>query len=153
MEKEVKVVLGIAFLGTIMSGSFSLLDRLTVIFLGNSLVQGLGIFCARSSLWFIIVVGIIVILYNLNKKHNQRLSDMLQDKTISVTSGVLVGISGLIHLSSYLPVILSIISSLKILRSGALIRNIIINSVCFLIDLCQILFGVYMLKYFKSKNE
>ena len=159
MEKDSKIILGISFLFTTIICVFSLLGKLTIIFSSNNLLEGLYVFCNRSSLWIVIVLGIIAVLYRLNHKQSQDVFTMLRDTTIRKTSSVLVIIDGLINLSGFLPVILSIKSSLEILKGnssnniGNLNKIIVIDFISLAIVICQILFGIYLLKYYESKKN
>jgi hypothetical protein len=160
MIKGNKTGLGIAFLFTLISVVFNFLSRLSEIFTNGNLHNGLILFCWRSSLWVVISAGAIIVLYMFNKKSDQSISAMLDDTTIRRTAGILVVIDGLIKLAGLLPIeFMSIKSAMELPKqSGLDVHRILVNSVIsdaisLIIIAIQIIFGVYMLKYYKKRNN
>ncbi len=158
MEKENKIILGMGFLFTIITGFFSFLGRLTIIFTSDSLNQGLSLFLWRSSLWLVFIAGIIIVLYTLNKKLNQDIYAMLSDRFIRMASAILVIIDGLIKLASALPInFMSIKSTIEVATqagfyaNGIIAKSIISNGTSIIVLLIQIIFGIYIFRYQKKQ--
>jgi hypothetical protein len=160
METEKKAVLGIVFLFTLITGVLSFVGKLSIIFMSDSLNEGLSLFFRRNSLWIIFMAGIIIVSYNFSKKSNQNIYAMLSDRTIRMTTGVLVIIDGLIDSASLLPVnIMSIKSAIDVSKqaglsvAGIITKSIITNSISLIMLLVQIIFGIYILRcHIKQKK-
>lgn len=161
MEKENKIILGIGFLFTIITGLFSFLGRLTIIFTSDSLKQGLSVFLWRSSLWLVIIAAIIIILYRLNKKLNQDIYTMLSDRFLRRATAILVIIDGVIKLAGLLPInFMSIKSTIEAATqagfyaaNGIIAKSILSNGTSIIVLLIQIIFGIYILRYHKKQKE
>lgn len=156
MEKneQMKTVLGIALLYTIITGAFSFINRL--MFDAN-----LRIFLNRDALWLVTVAVIIFILITNIKKLNQGIYfNVLNDSTTRVAAGILVILEAIIVLSSSLPMwtisMISVIKSSKMVQQNDTMTIIIVlftNIIQIVILLCQIFVGVYLLKFYKSKTK
>lgn len=166
MEKheEVRILLGVTLLYTIITGLFSLLSRITefITEIRVDLKTAVSLYIEKNSLWVIVIAAIIVILIMCGKKADQNFYyDILHDTFIRLMAGVLVTLNGIIDLSSsLLSNIVNIQASLKILQqfeSGMekriLISNITVDIIYILIILCQILFGAYLIKHRKIKTR
>lgn len=159
-NKGNKTVLGIAFLSTLISVVFNFLSRLSEIFTNVNLHNGLIQFCWRSSLWVVISAGAIIVLYILNKKAEQSIRAMLDDTIIRRTSGILVVIDVLIKLAGILFIVfMSIKSAMELPKQSGLdvhrilVNSVVSNTISLIIIVIQIIFGVYMLKYYKKRND
>ena len=160
MEKENRMIFGLGFLFTIITGFFSFLGRLTIIFTSDSLNQGVSLFLWRSSLWIVFIAGIIIILYRLNKKLNQDIYTMLSDRFIRMATAILVIIDGLIKLAGLLPInFMRIKSTIEVATQagfyakGIIAKSIISNCTSIIVLLIQIIFGIYILRYHKKQSE
>lgn len=159
-HEQIKNVLGTALMFTIITSVFSLLNKLSTLILTNGgLKKGVNIFIENNILWIIVAAAIILLLIIYIKKLNQvSYLDILQNENIHLSTGVLVALQGLINLSSLLPIyIMSIQTSLKIpYFAGKSIeemgrKTIIVDVISAAIIFCQILFGIYLAKYYKKK--
>jgi len=155
MEDETKSILGIACLYVSITAMFSLLGKLVSVFsAGNP--QGFVYFLNGSILWIAVAGVTVYVLYSLNARQKQGYAAMLNNPTIRKTSGVLVAITGLFALADSLPLFVKSIvylSSLETMmgNTDALFSTTIAEAVGLLIVICQILFGIYLLKY-KNKS-
>jgi hypothetical protein len=159
MEKENKIIFGIAFLFTLITGFFSFPSKLSIIFTSDNLYQGLSLFLWRSSLWLVFIAGIIIILYWLNKKLNQDIYVMLSDRVIRMATAILVIIDGLIKLASLLPInfmsiksIIDVATQAEFYANGIVAKSIITNGISLVVLLIQIVFGIYILRYHKKQK-
>lgn len=160
MENENKVILGIAFLFTVITGFFSLLSKISIIFTNVNLKMGLTQFGWKYSLWIVFIAGIIIVLYRLNKKSNQSIYEMIGNRTIRTATGVLVIIDGLIAFANSLPIrfmsIKSMIETSKYISlriDGLYEKNIIENVIFLVVLLIQIIFGILILRYHKTHKD
>ena len=153
-NEQMKTVLGIALLYTIITGAFSFITKL--MFDAN-----LRIFLNRDALWLVTVAVIIIILTTNIKKLNQGIYfNVLNDSTIRIAAGILVILQAIIILSSYLPMwttgIISTIQSLKMTQQNDLMTlkiELFTDIIQIVIQLCQIFVGVYLLKFYKNKTN
>lgn len=159
-HKEIKTSLEIALLFIIITSIFSLPSKLSTLILNNGgFKNGIHIFIRHNILWIIVVSITIILLKTYIKKSNKTgYLNLLQNKNVSLTTGILVALQGLINLSNLLPTyIMSIQSSFQLPNSFQsnikLIREkiIIIDVISIAMILCQIFFGVYLAKYHKRK--
>ncbi|MDP4095133.1 MAG: hypothetical protein Q8920_17495 [Bacillota bacterium] len=158
-QLDVKTILAVAFLYTVITSCFSLIIRLAVVFEDKNIIIGMGDFLRVNWAWMAITAGIIVLLYMFGKKLNSDFSSILHNTSIWMAAGILVSINGLIYLSgSVVSRVLYIISSIKVIWQGDINtrsifeRNIIIDIVSLLLILCQVAFGIYMIMKSKNKN-
>lgn len=163
MEKheEVKNILGITLLYTIVTGILSFLSRLNVFLTRDNFGKVANLFLRRNGLWIIVVAGIIIILSVYTKKLNQKFfSDILQNRSIRLIAGVLIALEGLINLSSLLPIcIMSVRSSIQVSQQlgesmeGIITKTILSNVISVVVILFQILVGIYLVKFYKKKTD
>lgn len=165
MEKQekIKTILGIALLYTIITSIFSFINRwLTeIMFSKNSFNIKINLFLQENFLWIIVTAAIIIILNMYIKKLNQGAPfSIIGDSTVRAAAGILVAIDGIITLSSTFPIkIMSIHSYIKSLVfmgqswQSMFIKHLIeiIISIAFI--LLQILVGIYLAKFYKSKTS
>lgn len=163
-HEEVGIVLGVTLLYTIITGIFSLLSIITELTteIQVGFKTAISLFIEKSSLWVIIIAAIIVILSIYGKKTDENFYfDITHDTLVRLIVGVLVMLNGIFTLSSsLLSNIVNIQASLKIMQQFGsvmekriLVDNIIVDIIYLLIILCQILFGVYLIKHRKVKNR
>ncbi|WP_027626451.1 hypothetical protein [Clostridium lundense] len=159
-HKEIKTSLEIALLFIIITSIFSLPSKLSTLILNNvGFKNGINIFIRHNILWIIVVSITIILLKTYIKESNKTgYLNLLENKNVSLTTGILVALQGLINLSNLLPAyIMSIQSSLQLPNSFQsnikLMREkiIIIDVISIAMILCQIFFGVYLAKYHKRK--
>ena len=151
MNKK-KTVLGIALLFTLVTGVFFLLTQLPNIlfYLDNSQVKELFDF---TLIWIILAVCMTLTLYILNRKQGLSLKDAFQNNIIRKTTGILTITNGLLHLPTVITVL---ISDLQWLEEDnyefdkLCITPIVAYSVILLVIICQILFGLYLLRCHKQ---
>jgi Na+-transporting NADH:ubiquinone oxidoreductase subunit NqrE len=165
MEKrgEVKTILGIALLYTIITSIFSFINRwLTeIMFSKNSFNIKINLFLQENFLWIIVTAAIIIILNMYIKKLNQgEAFSIIGDSTVRAAAGILVAIDGIITLSNSLPLyIIRIHSAIQSsLFMGRNLQNMlsiaITESVISIVAiLLQILTGIYLAKFYKSKTS
>lgn len=161
MEKheEVKTILGIALLYTIITSMLSLLSRLTIFITQDGFKNATNLFLQRNALWIIVVAGIIIILRMYTKKLNQKFySDILQNRIIRLITGALIIFEGLINLSSLLPIcIMSVKLSIQVSQQVGtsmeeiITKSITSNIISVVIILAQILVGIYLIKFYEKK--
>ncbi|WHH60198.1 hypothetical protein [Petroclostridium sp. X23] len=160
-HQEARTAVGIVLLYTMITSIFSFLQRLVVFITEVDGFRGAVMsFFQRNGLWIIVAAGVIIMSYGYMKKLDLNFYfDILQNRNICLITGVLVVLGGLISLSSIIPLyVMSINSSIQILQryagqnqEGMVIKSIISNVVSVVIILCQILFGIYLVK-FNRKN-
>jgi hypothetical protein len=162
MEKyeEAKIVSGIAIVYIITTSVFSFLNKLSLLIIkDDSSNIGFKTFFSSSILWIIVVAGIIIALTIYANKYNQKVCLNILDNTIVRSSaGILISIEGLVNLSSSLPIRISgINSAIQVSQQvgqtvqGIIAQSIVSNTVAIAISICQILFGVYLVKFYKEK--
>jgi hypothetical protein len=163
MEKheEVKTILGIALLYTIVTSILSFLSRLNAFLMQDGFEKATNLFLQRNALWIIVVTGVIIILSVYTKKLKQKFySDVLQNRIIRLTTGVLIALEGLINLSSILPIcIMSVNLSIQVSQQagesmeGIITKSIMSNAISVIIIIFQILIGIYLVKFYEKKTN
>lgn len=168
MEKngDVKTVLSVALLYTIITSIFSFINRIaTAILLQRNFDKRNDSFFQRNTLWIIVTAGIIIILTIYIKKSNQEAHySMISNPIIRITAGTLAALEGILSLSSSLPInIMSIRSDIQasklleqngqIALTKVIMLNVISNVISVVIILCQIFTGVYLAKFYKNKTN
>lgn len=144
-----KIVFGIAYLYTIVATAFSLVTKL-------SRNIGSGVMLnTYYYLWLVFAAAILFVLYRLNKKQNQGFASAFQDDTVRKSTGVLILISGLISLSELLNAVKNIVLLINsnYVTNDYIHLSIIRNSILFVIVVCQILYGIYLLRKSKPGGE
>lgn len=133
LDEGRKTIFGIAFLFTLVTSIFSLLERLAK--MGNSHSnQGQAYwFIYFYGLWIVVTGAIIVFLLIYNRKLKQNIKSIIAVQVIKKGAGILVVIDGLTGLSI-------------ILIPGYSIVYIVL--LC--IRLCQIIVGLVLIKYDKK---
>jgi len=88
----------------------------------------------------------------------KKINSIIGNSIIRVTAGVLITLEGIISLSSLLPFNLmstkSVIQASQVIgqnRQVILTKVVISNVISVVIILCQILIGVYLVKFYKNK--
>lgn len=163
MEKQerVKVILGISLLYIIITSVFSFIVRLcSSIISQNDINVKARYFLQSNLLWMIIVAVIIIALALYLKKLNEGSHySLLGNSLIRVTAGLLVVLGGIISLSSTVPLYVASIqsaiqSSLMMQQSmPRMVTEVIIsNAVSVLVFLCQILVGIFFIRFYKDKT-
>lgn len=157
MEKhgEFKTILGIALLYTIITSILSFISRLSAIIIDKRF----NLFLQENALFIVVTAVIIIILFTYLKKLNQGTPfNIMNDSTVRVTAGMLVAIDGIITLSRALPnIIMSIKSNIQVSQTSGeygqmiLTKASIVTVISIVIILFQILFGIYLAKFYKSK--
>ena len=157
MEKQekIKTILGIALLYTIITSILSFIDRLSAIIIDKRF----NLFLQENALFIVVAVVIIIILFTYLKKLNQGAPfSIIGDSTVRVTAGILVAIDGIITLSRALPnIIMSIKNNIQVSQASGeygqmiLINGSIVTVISVVIILFQILVGIYLAKFYKSK--
>jgi hypothetical protein len=147
MKEESKSIFGVAYLYIIISSVLRLLSCLNIFADAGSQIADLLL---SQIVWFLITVAIIIVLYSLNKKQNQSLLSLLRDNTVRKTTGILILTSGLLSLSVYISPIVSIVSMLNVGGNNSIVA---ITALSFLIILCEIFIGIYMVIYKDKTNE
>ncbi|GEM_PF-5320844 len=164
MEKheEIKIIVGISLLYTIITSIFSLLSRfITVFLIQDGFKNAIVLFLKRNILWLIVVTGILVVLIVYTKKLNIKYNfDVFKNRIIRSIVGVLIALEGLINLSSSLPIcIASVKSSIQVsqqvgkIMEGIITKSIISNVIILAIILCQVFIGVYLAKPYWKKTK
>lgn len=160
-QEQIKTVSGIVLLYTIIISIFSFIDRLsTMMFLQSNLNLRINSFLQRNTLWIVVVAIIIIILTMYIKKLNQGVYfNVINNSVIRVTAGALAILEGIISSSSLLPLsIMSIKSAIQtmqvIQQNGQMITKVVIsNVISVVIILCQILFGIYLVKFHRTRTN
>lgn len=160
-NSNVENILYISILFIIITSIFSLLRKfvLCVVIKGN-LIQKISYFLIQNALWLIVTIVIITVLNKSIRKYNKdNLFNMLEDPSISLTTGILITLDGIINLADLLPqYIVSIISSIKSsygitkIAGDITKRVIIVDIISIFIILCQVLIGVYYIKLYRKKS-
>lgn len=160
-NEEIKTIMGIALLYTMITSISLLLSRLTIFISQDHLEKTIDLFLQRYALWIIVVIGTIVILNVYSKKLNQKsYSNILENRVVRLTTGVLVSLDGLINLSSLLPLYtMNVKSSIQLSNETrvtieAMVTKLLMsNLLSLVIILCQIFVGIYLVKYYKKKTK
>jgi len=144
-----EIVLGVAYLYTMISTALSLVTKLSGTIISSYKIN------AYYFVWFAFAVVILFVLYRLNKKQNQDFVSVYQNDIIRKSVGALILIGGIISLSNYFNVARNIVS---LMSSGNGTPNnihtsIVRNCINFVIDAFQILYGIYLLKKSKPGGE
>jgi len=157
LKDETKSILGIACLYVSITAMFSLLEKLVSVFSSGKPQEGLKNFMNGSILWLVVALITVYVLYSLNAREKQGYAAMLNNPVIRKTSGVLIAITGLFSLMDAFPLLVKSIVFFRSLgtmmeNTDALISTIAAEAVSLLIIICQVLFGIYLLKY-KNKSS
>jgi hypothetical protein len=163
MEKQekVEIVLGISIMYLIITSIFSILSRIgSYLFIGANVKHSIQIFFNRNALWIIVVVIVIAGLASYMKKTGLKVSfKIMNNSVVRITTGLLITITGFVNLATTLPVTYASINSVVItLRLGGSIpgnnaeRAIISNVIVIILLLGQIVYGIYLIKYYKPKE-
>lgn len=156
MDKdEMKSVLGIAYLFTVISAAFSLLARMTAIFSSGNPQEGLWSFLRGDLLWLIIVLCIILILNRLNHDKKQGLADTFNNDSIRKTAAILIIIDGLLKLADSYANFTKYLGTLRNFETNGIgtdgMMGPVAGSVVSLVILViQILVGIYLLRQYKG---
>ena len=163
-QEEIKTILDIALLYTVITSIFSLLNKLsTLIVPQGTFVERIRLFLQRNTLWIIVVITVIIILSIYIKKSNQKVSTNIADNSIvGLVTGAFVVLEGLFNLSSSLPLnILSVESFIQasqyidVSLDGSvermILQAVISNALSVVIILCQIILGIYLIKVYKKR--
>jgi hypothetical protein len=156
MKDETKSIFGIACLYTTITVLFALLGRLEAVFSADSLLEGLKHFIGSDMLWLMVAGITIYALYSLNARQKRGYAAMLNDSAIRKTTGVLLAITGLFNFASSCPALVETIASFRSfeamsISTDSLIRASVTEAVGLMIDICQTIFGIYLLR-FKNKS-
>lgn len=147
-EYTAKTVFGIAFLFNVITLALSLIrELLTNINSSNSssAYYWLRLFC---------IAVILLVLYRLNRKQNQRFAAMFEDGIIRKSTGVLILITGVMSLPSLYSSVTNIFAMINMVGGTNRIQSNIIQIVVrFIIVACQIAFGIYLVKKSKPGGE
>ena len=143
----VETVLGVAYLHTIITFTFSLADELSQSIISHASLN--EYFLLR----FVPLAVILLVLYGLNKKRNQSTISIFNDNTARKTTGVLIIVDGLISISIIINTVINIVWLRNFLGGSVnhTAQSITQNIVRSIIFICQILLGLYLLKYYKTK--
>lgn len=156
MEKheQLNKTVGIALLFTTITSIFSLLNRLAALIVTSR--DSVGNYFKSNILWFAVVAAIISILAAYYKKSNEKgFLYILQNEDIRITTGVLISIQGLISLAGTLPAHINtlqfLLKTMNIPMNVTNGRTITTMVVSVILIICQVLLGVYLARFFKSK--
>lgn len=161
-DKQLEAALTISFLFVVITSIFSLSTRIiSCIVIRTSLAKKIELFLFQNVLWILVVTGVIVVLrLFLIRTNHQNIGDILKDPVISLTTGLLVALDGLINLSRVLPeYVTSIMSSTQSARqmgnlAGSIIRRIVIgDAAAVFIILGQVIFGVYFMREYQKNGD
>lgn len=159
MEKQekIKTILGIALLYTIITSIFSFINRLSAIIIDKRY----NLFLQENALFIVVAAVIIIILFMYLKKLNKGAPfSIIGDSTVRVTAGILVAIDGIITLSMALTnIIMSIKNNIQVSQASGEYGQIIftkasiVTVISIVTVLFQILVGIYLAKFYKSKTS
>ena len=160
MEKheEIKIIFGVVILYSIVTSTFSMLNRIKEIIFQGISMESLKAFLLRNGLWIMAVIVVITIISMINKKYNKEFNSGIMRNHIAILIvGILIVLEGLLNLSSILPLyIVNGIQNIKVSQQikesigEILINNIVSHVVSVVIVMCQLLLGVYMIEYGKK---
>ena len=164
-QAEIKKVLGIAWLYTIITGIFTLLHNINALLIGSHQVLNIAIhdFLKRNTLWIVVTTATIIILYTYIKKSNQDVRSLLSETPIiGIAVGVLVVLKGISDLASSLPLnIISIESVFEAIRrtdvfldgtkEKMIMQAVITNALSIVLILSQIVLGIFLIKAYKKR--
>lgn len=152
MKDETKNIFGIACLYSTISVLFALLGRLAAVFSADSTREGLKLFLGSNMLWLVAAGVTVYILYSVNAGQKQGYAAMLNNSSVRKTTGILIAITGIFNFASSFPPLVNTIVSFRSYKAASLgtdtlIRASVTEAVALLIDICQIAFGIYLLRY------
>lgn len=157
MKDETKNILGISCLYVTAYALFALLGRLVTVYSAGSPLEGIKLFLNGSMLWLVVALVAVYVLYSLNAKQKQGYAAMLNNPTVRKTTGILIALTGLFNFAASVPILVNVIASFRTFDSvgiakDSLVQSCVTQSIALLIQLCQSLFGLYLLRY-KSKTD
>lgn len=164
-KEEIKTILGIALVYTVITSIFSLLHKLNTLLIGSHEVLNIRIhlFLKRNTLWIIVIAAIITILSIYIEKSNQKVSILMaENPMIGIAVGVLLVLKGISDLASSLPVnIISIESVFEAIRhidvfldgtkERMILQAVVSNTFSILIILSQTILGIFLIKVYKKR--
>ena len=164
MEKHehLKIAYGTALLFVTVISIFSFLTKLiTSMIFSEDLYSALSLFLKDIPFWLIVTAITIFLLITYLKKFNlKNLQALISNETIRLTAGLLITLEGIINLSNLIPLYYVSIKSYnqtKQLTNSTAIeifrRPLISNGITIFFILCQVLTGIYLLKFYKNKIE
>jgi hypothetical protein len=160
-QEQIKTILGISLLYTIITSIFSFLNKLnTAIFSQDDLDVKIRFFLQDYLLWMVIVAAIIIVLIMYAKRLNQGVSfDVLSDSLVRITASTLVILDGIIHLSGIIPLyVMSVQSTIQASHmmqqnlQRMLTQVIVSDVISVLLILCQVFVGIYLIRFYKIKT-
>ena len=164
MEKHehLKIASGTALLFVTVISIFSFLTKLiTSMIFSEDIYSALSLFLKDIPFWLIVTAITIFLLITYLKKYNlNNVQALITNETIRLTSGLLITLEGIINLSNLIPIYYVNIKSYnqtKQLANSAAIelfrKPLISNGITIFFILCQVLTGIYLLKFYKNKIE
>ncbi len=162
MEKQerIKTILGICLLSVLITGIFSLIQKISSFFLtANVVTVKASSFLQDDLPWVAVIAAVIIILCLLLKKLNGGIRfHLLKDPLIRVTAGILAILDGILNLSDTVPVyaasIQSAIQTSQMMGASMqrIVQEVIVTAaVSVFISICQIAIGVYLAKFYHEK--
>lgn len=162
MEKQerIKTILGICLLFVLITGLFSLIQKISSFFLTtNAIPVKASSFLLNDLPWIAVIAAIIIFLSLLLKKLNGGIRlRLLKDPLIRVAAGTLAILDGILNLSNAVPVYVSSIQN-TIQASqmmGPSMQNmatkfIVYDVASIFLFVCQIAVGIFLIKFYHEK--
>lgn len=159
-QERIKTILGICLLSVLITGIFSLIQKISSFFLNaNAVAVKASSFLLDDLPWIAVIAAIIIFLSLLLKKMNGGIRfRLLRDPLIRVTAGMLAILDGILNLSETAPVYVASIQN-TIQASHMMgpsmqrfVQEVIVTAaVSVFLSISQILAGLYLAKFYQEK--